>query len=685
MGHFLLALTFLLLVVAGDSAACPSVDNVKDACIETTSSSCKASCTTVIKKANSAGEDCVSDLLNQGSKYGFTEEILCYWKAPCGVEEISGMCENIQPPPGSTAMKTTFKIAIKANAEEFFADDALVVQWSKAIADALGHNVKWSQVALFPGHYQVASSTRRLASKFILDVVVYSADAQSQKEIVDDVKLEAFNDNLKTELDASGDYDIETDVDSITQNDNIKYIAEVFEPSADVEALRKYSTSKDQDTWDPWDKEYQEQVGAAWAFNFVCFFIMVVLYWAFLCCHNVKSCCCCCPCINKKSYGGRRYGKLTLCIMYLCVLAGAGSAWYGEQHFQEGVETVTSTITETAKIFDNLKVQNDILIDQSGIMKDVASHSDCTGPHKNDQKQVLDDTASLFEGAADGAGETLGDGGKQWRDIANDLDKNAKLWVTLSVVLINFLFVLVSFMAVIGVCCGSRSLLGVANFTGVLTLIIMAILSASLLMASVFMADFCAINGGPQRNMLVLIEHEINGIEQRELFEYYLTCLGSNPLLDQVRDAADFTDVLAMQTKGLAATCDAAQMQRVYSPVSGVSMESRNALNGITDAASCSIITPLLDTIAQDAVCGSLVSGIFSLWQSQVVTSVFLFFTLIYAAFVREHFESSYCPCLCGGDFDTNYKKRGPRAAYTPSGENVDVQVIQIEFSPRGV
>jgi hypothetical protein len=93
-------------------------------------------------------------------------------------------------------------------------------------------------------------------------------------------------------------------------------------------------------------------------------------------------------------------------------------------------------------------------------------------------------------------------------NLATDIEGSGKLAVTIVVACMNILYILGCLTAILGVCCGSRTLLGIANFLGVFTLIIMAVTAPILLTASVMYADFCSADlGGPEVNLQVIIGH----------------------------------------------------------------------------------------------------------------------------------------------------------------------------------
>jgi hypothetical protein len=151
-------------------------------------------------------------------------------------------------------------------------------------------------------------------------------------------------------------------------------------------------------------------------------------------------------------------------------------------------------------------------------------------------------------------------------------------------------------------------------------------------------------------NILGRITQSDAAASENDLFNYYVTCTGTSPVTEILQDSQDQANLFSMQCKGLSASCEAEQMSKVYSPLDGLAQQTGKTLRGLDRELSCTSITPILTTMTHDVMCGSFISGMFSLWKSQIVAFVFLFWAMIYAAFVREHFQSSICPCICGGD-----------------------------------
>jgi hypothetical protein len=218
-----------------------------------------------------------------------------------------------------------------------------------------------------------------------------------QRDVNEKVNGGSFQDVLESELEAAGveAVDLYVDPNSLVESTpDERFVVPEFVDTEAIKTLRTYSTAKINDNWDPDNSVvYQEQLAAVHVLNAGVCLSLVFLYWAFMCCHNCFSCC---PCWNKKSFGGRTAGKFSLIFVYLCVAVAAGSSWYGEQHFHEGVDHITSSLRETATIFSYLEAHGAEMSTQGDGYKSVAENAGCEGSHKTTQEDALHEVQQLL-------------------------------------------------------------------------------------------------------------------------------------------------------------------------------------------------------------------------------------------------------------------------------------------------
>jgi hypothetical protein len=266
--------------------------------------------------------------------------------------------------------------------------------------------------------------------------------------------------------------------------------------------------------------------------------------------------------------------------------------------------------------------------------------------------------ADGFAAPADQLVTTFDGMGPQTRDMSKAMTEGGSALIDAAIAAITSLFLVTSVLGIVGTVLGSRTILGFANFFGVVVLIVMTIVIAIEMTISVAFADFCSLGDGPNHNLVALATETMGeGTEGAELFSYYATCTGENAAVKQLLEARDYANILGMQTKGLGggpggvgAMCNSDEMLKIWSPTTGVSQNVYIAVGTIASEMSCKTITPILVILTHDAICDKMVSGIYNLWASQACASFFLVLTLVYAAFVREHFRKSLCPIICGGE-----------------------------------
>jgi len=185
--------------------------------------------------------------------------------------------------------------------------------------------------------------------------------------------------------------------------------------------------------------------------------------------------------------------------------------------------------------------------------------------------------------------------------------------------------------------------LNFAAFLGLVLLILMSVMIAAELALGVFLADFC--HGDPLVTLVDLVNQHMDA-DNTELINFYLDCGGGegdhkNPVMGPISDARDFTDSGALYFKQLGESfqCNDTSMRLVYGEDGSKDLVQK-AIQGIQANVLCSNINPLFVEFTHGAMCDSTVSGLLSLFNTHVVTSIFLLITLHYASFVRPYMNS---------------------------------------------
>merc|ERR1712028_100044 len=83
-----------------------------------------------------------------------------------------------------------------------------------------------------------------------------------------------------------------------------------------------------------------------------------------------------------------------------------------------------------------------------------------------------------------------------------------------------------------------------------------------------------------------------------------------------------------------------ATMKMLFMPDTGAIPKCDAALANMQTHVGCESINPLFVSLTHDAICTDAVSGLLSLFNTQVVAGVFMLFTLHYASFVRPYMNS---------------------------------------------
>jgi hypothetical protein len=596
-----------------------------------------------------------------------SDELICTWRGPCSIDSFSGVdCGAPVLAEEEMVVKTEILMSIEmVDPDAFFGNKTSLDKWTKSISLAMaGDLTLWSHIKIVP---PIASSTRRQLAATEMQVIIYSADTATAADRAAVLEDPGFTDVLKTKLadhGAAGATSLTFDTSTIKTEDSITiYTLPIYPQSAVIKILRQYSLNPEETKWDMWDKEYQKGVAGVMTACLLFGFWLISMYWFFMCCHNVHWLCgkgplpfhLCNFCSNKKSWGSLRDGKIILCVYYGIVFITAMSAWSGRNHFQAAVGDMAEALEEMATVFDTLASSGSEFEAEAVEFKAiVAIENVCTNPDTTTSLEDISDSFSTAAGTLNGMFDGLG---PKARDMSAQMNGWGASLVDGAIAAITLLFLITSVSGIASTLLGSRTALGAANGFGVVVLIFMTVFVAIELTVAVGFADFCSLGSGPHFNLVAIANHTMGEGPNLDIFAYYATCIGEGPAAEAVGQARDFGSILAMQTKGLgrsyggaASQCDSDEMLKVWSPTTGIGQDVQVSVANIAKGIDCSTITPILVKMTHGAVCDKMVSGIYSLWTAQVTASFFLLYSLFYAAFVREHFQDSQYPLICGGE-----------------------------------
>jgi len=211
------------------------------------------------------------------------------------------------------------------------------------------------------------------------------------------------------------------------------------------------------------------------------------------------------------------------------------------------------------------------------------------------------------------------------------------------------LFVPWTLFGLIGVGLGSKApkmsdcFLNVVAALGLLIMWIIAIMLAIELAIGVLLSDFCFSD--PLVAMTSLIDQNMDG-DQAKLLSFYMDCDegrgNKGSLLEApVVGAQLMMETLGVLTEGVSGTsCSALTMNILTAPDTGGIALAAAALSTVKQQLSCQNMNPLFVSLTHDAICENAVTGLLSLFNTQVVAGVFMLFTLHYASFVRPYMNT---------------------------------------------
>jgi hypothetical protein len=123
---------------------CPSTDDLKDACIKTTTTYCSPACSALLNALPPANDDgtspCMECLLEDSRKWGISDEFFCAWRSTCDVPTFPGInCGAPLVSAEETAATTEFRISIDVtgDVDDFWGNNAELKKWAKSMARAM--------------------------------------------------------------------------------------------------------------------------------------------------------------------------------------------------------------------------------------------------------------------------------------------------------------------------------------------------------------------------------------------------------------------------------------------------------------------------------------------------------------------------------------------------------------------
>merc|ERR1712166_636235 len=394
---------------------------------------------------------------------------------------------------------------------------------------------------------------------------------------------------------------------------------------------------------------------------------MGLVYWFFLCGHNCGCCKRICGCCNQKgAWGGEQVARPLLALMFFVTLIIMCTSTSGAGHFKNGLTEVGDVLGKVADIFDKLEGSiADIssagtTITNVGTLASVANYNGPnTGTGCRDKaagEMYLDIGKSITEAAT--ALKDIADGqGDKVRSIKKTLTEDGPPMLDAMVMATVALFVPWTLFGLIGVGLGSKAprisdcFLNAVAALGLLILWIVAIMIAIELAIGVMFADFCFAD--PLESMATLVSMKFTkGDEKEKLMHFFLDCTGTvagnrglgnafSPANADITSAELMSESLLVLSEGVSgSSCAASTMDMLTAAGTGAIPLCRDALATVKTQFSCENVNPLFVSLTHDAICTDAVSGLLSLFNTQVVAGVFMLFTLHYASFVRPYMNT---------------------------------------------
>jgi hypothetical protein len=362
-----------------------------------------------------------------------------------------------------------------------------------------------------------------------------------------------------------------------------------------------------------------------------------VFLWFYLCCRSER----CCPCglPFKQLWMVKAFlAGLLLCsfISIYCSFAGSGDFKEGANNLGLAIANVENTVVSTnQQLRDALR---GCLVLQGGARGIEAGECNTGNPVVDAQVRGRGtDILAEIPNAQDPINGVL-----RQLNFTDTLDlirfsivDNAERNIDRAFYAIVGIYTLALVFGVLGLSC-SVMMLNAQLCLGSINVIIAGIFIGIELGFSVGISDFCHPN--PRVQILNLMQASGSTPEALSGVQYMMTCQGFNP----IRNKTD--DILRGMTKLQQKVCVFAGYNNTNPQCN---LDTRNADEGLTQLvestnlffntlASCRFFNEPLVLLTDDAVCTNMVDGLYAMWTSQMVATIFLIIALFVTPCVKE-------------------------------------------------
>ena len=331
-----------------------------------------------------------------------------------------------------------------------------------------------------------------------------------------------------------------------------------------------------------------------------------------------------------------------------CVLLVDQMCYIGYTNLNSGVASLTSAITGINNIFIAVNLQATYLKytypealtaslnSAGGTIVGAAGETPATGTCGSILLGDIPLVISAYQTAADMLYELVHPQLSQFPKIQKYIALYLVNYGNIGVFVIWGLTVFTTLIFILMHALRSRGGLKFAMFLGEVVFIIVILLCVPFAFVTSLLADLCMT---PSWNIVSLLP---SGSLQG-LVAFYSSCVGKDMLGDSLRLAGsaalslnvtlgNITSLPAITNYTCPGNQDVMNMQTDFVKISG-------SFSSIADSMACSAMQKYWFMIVNDAVCGGLYNGVYSIWVSQIITSFFLFLLIVTASIAYQYFD----------------------------------------------
>mmetsp|Transcript_33867 Transcript_33867/g.49181 ORF Transcript_33867/g.49181 Transcript_33867/m.49181 type:complete len:521 (-) Transcript_33867:442-2004(-) len=358
--------------------------------------------------------------------------------------------------------------------------------------------------------------------------------------------------------------------------------------------------------------------------------LMLLILQCSLCCRRYSSCCKCNWIMKSRSAPPFLPLYATCIVLMIFALAANQILIFGSQYLSNGVNNVDNALSFLSTTFVTLNnYGTDLSIEGNTIVQNfgLASTATCdTQPLIEEMNSVYFPNVNLYNSDISGVPNNCNTASDNLNQYGITL-KNEVIWLLYAVLTIGILLYSIGLFFK-----HKLTLKGSIAIAEILMFVFFFICTVEMIALMLF-SDFCM---SPMTNILLTLNP---GSNTYDVFAYYTTCTGVNPLESYLNSS----EVAIQELKY------SVQSYYLQTPLCSSSYSYLNAsvtaMNDVLDTyadintqIACPPLENQISEVLETGLCDQVFQGFYAIWLSQYVSNACLFFVTIVVSVIYQHF-----------------------------------------------